>query len=195
MWGYRRCDWAPTQHWAQRPQRRVRTSAHHRKLRRQLQRRSHQSQVCERDGALLVEAVRPMAWMGRRSSLLARYAVDATRRPVAARHSTEEARAKGSVATTTETRGVTPPNGRHTQTPSTYSPVFVPLRRHPRPMALVSKCPRRKVGGFSARAARCPRRSSVPHGRSITRRRRAARARTSSRCRRAPRRRTRGKRA
>ena len=59
-----------------------------------------------------------------------------------------------------ETRGATPPNGRHTQTPSTYNPVFVPLRRHPRPMALVSKCPRRKVGGFSARAARCPRRST-----------------------------------
>ena len=116
--------------------------------------------ICERSGAVLVQAVRPMAWMGRRSSLLARYAVDATRRPVAARHLTEEARAKGSVATTLETRGVTPPNGRHTQTPSTYNPVFVPLRRHPRPMALVSKCPRRKVGGFSARAARCPRRST-----------------------------------
>ena len=108
-----------------------------------------------------MQAVRPMAWMGRRSSLLARYAVDATRRPVATRHLTEEeARAKGSVATTLETRGVTPPNGRHTQTPSTYNPVFVPLRRHPRPMALASKCPRRKVGGFSARAARCPRRST-----------------------------------
>ena len=65
-----------------------------------------------------------------------------------------------STTTTLETRGVTPPNGRHTQTPSTYSPVFVPLRRHPRPMALASKCPRRKVGGFSARAARCPRRST-----------------------------------
>ena len=59
-----------------------------------------------------------------------------------------------------KTRGATPPNGRHTQTPSTYNPVFVPLRRHPRPMALASKCPRRKVGGFSARAARCPRRST-----------------------------------
>ena len=120
----------------------------------------HHLSTCETNGALLVQAVRPMAWMGRRSSLLARYAVDATRRPVAARHLTEEARAKGSVATTLETRGVTPPNGRHTQTPSTYNPVFVPLRRHPRPMALVSKCPRRKVGGFSARAARCPRRST-----------------------------------
>ena len=109
-----------------------------------------------------------MAWMGRRSSLLARYAVDATRRPVAARHLTEEARAKGSVATTLETRGVTPPNGRHTQTPSTYNPVFVPLRRHPRPMALVSKCPRRKVGGFSARAARCPRRSIPRSNQSIS---------------------------
>ena len=43
---------------------------------------------------MLVQAVRPMAWMGRRSSLLARYAEDATRRLVAARHLTEEARAK-----------------------------------------------------------------------------------------------------
>ena len=70
---------------------------------------------CERNGAPLVQAVRPMAWMGRRSSLLARYAVDATRRPVATRHLTEEARAKGA-----EPRPLWRLGGRHHPTDDTH---------------------------------------------------------------------------